>query len=117
MLYIFGFSLGVVNVGVWLTYLPATFEWFSSRKRSQGQVAEYPQPADSIGSKAFGIFGYSLHILIILPIAIIMSLSPFFTPLAGMKIARKVNGFVLLFYQQLDCLTASVAPPLRFVPC
>jgi hypothetical protein len=96
--------LGVVNAGVFLTYLPATFEWFSSRRRRQ--------PANSIGSKAFRIFGYSLHILIIIPIAIIMSLGPFFSPLAGVKIVQKVNGFALLFYQQLDRLTASMAPPL-----
>jgi len=77
MMYIFGFLLGLVNLGLWLAYFSAVFGWLSKR-------------SETTSSNKSRKFWHSAQILIILPIAIIMSLGPFFSPFIALGLRQEV---------------------------
>ncbi|KAJ7581011.1 hypothetical protein C8J56DRAFT_958806 [Mycena floridula] len=78
MMYPFGFLWGCVNILVWILYFPAAIAWPAKQSNRPW-----------IASKTFRYCWYLVHVAVILPIAIILSLGPFCAPSIGVKIAQK----------------------------
>jgi hypothetical protein len=99
--YIFGFFWGWVNVFIFYLYFSYAFGWLDPRPyrrnmemHNLGQNDEEIRQPDAppnpiLNSRAFDHVWEAVHILIILPIAIIVSLGPFFSPYIGIKIAQR----------------------------
>jgi hypothetical protein len=94
--YIFGFFLGCINIFVFYLYFSYAFGWLDPRRylrdaeiHNLGQDDEGMRQPDSRPNRAFNRAWEAVHILIILPVAIIVILGPFFSPFIGLKIAQR----------------------------
>jgi hypothetical protein len=88
--YFFGFFWGCVNIFVWfLLYLPVAWKWISPNGKSTNVRPH--QSEKPIYSSHRLWWWWALHALVVLPIAVIMALGPFFSPSIGVKLAQKVS--------------------------
>jgi hypothetical protein len=83
--YIFGFFWGCANIFAWFLLSSKAFGWFSrthTRSHKWGGIMD---------SNALLMAWYPIFALVIFPLAVIMSLGPFFAPFIALKISQNVR--------------------------